>query len=173
MDAFYQVLIVVIPAGLVLLTAYLVLKKFTEHQTALTRLQMGKEISFQHLQIKLQAYERLTLFLERIDIPSLLLRLRMSTMTNSDLHQAILIAIEKEYEHNMVQQLYVSDELWKIIKLAKDTNISLISQLYERTDGTQNGQQLSDMLMKSYTNIPNPIPKATSAVKRELQNLLH
>lgn len=173
MDAFAQVLIVVIPAGLVLLAAYLILKKFTDHQTSLTRLQMGKELTFQHLQVKLQAYERITLFLERIDIPSLLLRIRMSTMTNSDLHQSLLIAIEKEYEHNLVQQLYISDELWKIIKVAKDTNISLITQLYEKTDGTENGQQLSDLLMKSYNNIPNPIPKATSAVKRELQVLLH
>jgi len=168
-----QILLVLIPAGLVLLTAYMVLKKFTDHQTQTTRLGMGKELTFKHLQIKLQAYERLTLFLERIDIPSLLLRLRMSTMTNADLHQALLIAIEKEYEHNLVQQLYISDELWKIIKVAKDTNISLITQLYEKTDGNQNGQQLSDLLMKSYNTIPSPIPKATSAVKRELQNLLH
>ncbi|HMW75898.1 MAG TPA: hypothetical protein PKD40_09585, partial [Saprospiraceae bacterium] len=61
------------------------------------------------LPLKLQAYERLSLFCERISIPSLILRLNQPGMNTQALRYAMLISIQKEFEHNITQQMYISE----------------------------------------------------------------
>ncbi len=79
------------------------------------------------LPIKFQAFERLTLFLERISPESLILREQNSSMNNMNLQRTLLSSIRKEYEHNQAMQIYVSSETWERVKLAKEEIVRVVN----------------------------------------------
>lgn len=78
------------------------------------------------LPLKLQASERLVLFLERMQ-PSLLLSRHLPLCINADeLTQSILSSVREEFEHNLSQQLFVSDTAWQMTKTAREEVIQLV-----------------------------------------------
>ncbi|MBK8558234.1 MAG: hypothetical protein IPL65_22000 [Lewinellaceae bacterium] len=77
------------------------------------------------LPVRLQAYERITLLCERVEITNALLRIRMTGMSMSDLRGALMLAISQEFDHNTSQQLYVSETLWQIISWPKMKRLPL------------------------------------------------
>jgi len=87
------------------------------------------------LQLKLQACERLILFLDRVSIPNLIGRVKTGSSQTPDLSTFMMLAIQKELEHNITQQLYVSGKLWEIISLIKDELSSAIGLLGQGEDG--------------------------------------
>ena len=123
--------------------------------------------------VRLQAYERLSLFCERIAIPSLLLRLRTDDSTNSSLRVAMLLAIQQEFEHNITQQLYVSEKLWEIVKMARDETVSVINGIYENVDPQGPGKELAGTLFK-YLQMQegNALDVALAAIRKEAGLLL-
>lgn len=80
--------------------------------------------------LRLQAYERLTLFCERINVMSLMMRLNNKEMTSDGLKNAMLISVQKEYEHNLTQQIYISNELWEMMNLLKNNVMAGITKSY-------------------------------------------
>ncbi len=60
--------------------------------------------------IKLQAYERIILFLERISMESLLVRVSSPEITASQLQTSLLATVRSEFEHNLSQQIYMSPQ---------------------------------------------------------------
>ena len=78
------------------------------------------------LPIRLQAYERMALFLERIAIPSLVLRIVPKSAVKAEYETLLIASIENEFEHNLSQQIYISDECWNIIKAAKSATVQMI-----------------------------------------------
>ncbi len=159
--------------ALCIVLVYVFYKRLTAHELELEQLKYRQNDRGQSLEIKLQAYERLILFLERIDIPSLLMRLRTNQMTNEDLFNALMISVQKELEHNHVQQLYVSDQLWHIIIAAKDNILSTITSCYEPLDPKRASHELAEALIERHSSQQTkPIPTALSAVKKEIQLLL-
>jgi len=158
---------------LCIVLVYVFYRRLTAHELELGQLKYKQNEREKSLEIKLQAYERLILFLERIDIPSLLMRLRTNQMTNEDLFNALMISVQKELEHNQVQQLYVSDQLWHIIIAAKDNILSAITGYYEKIDPKRNNYELAEALIEHHSaQQTKAIPTAISAVKKEIQLLL-
>ncbi len=82
--------------------------------------------------IKLQAYERIVLFLERISLESLLLRVSSPDMSASQLHTALLNAIRNEFEHNLSQQIYMSPQAWEVVSNASSNMIKIINSEAEK-----------------------------------------
>lgn len=114
------ILIAFVPAILVSATCYLVLNrtlKADEKRRDTELILASKRIT---LPMRLQAYERLILFLERISPDTMLLRLKGQAHSNADLHLAMLQNIRSEYEHNLSQQLYVSGDVWEKVKAVKE-----------------------------------------------------
>lgn len=120
--------------------------------------------------LKLQAYERLALFCERISIPQLIFRLNSPGITAQDLGAAIFISIQKEFEHNMSQQIYVSHKLWQIIRLAKDDVTHIVNQAMQSVGEQGTGDQLIQKLFE-LDPLPdkNPLYKALAAINQEVQ----
>lgn len=81
----------------------------------------------QIINLRLQAIERLTLFLERISPESIIVREQQKNMNNQNFHANLLRSIRKEYEHNLAIQIYVSDDTWSAVKTAKEEIIKLIN----------------------------------------------
>jgi hypothetical protein len=78
------------------------------------------------LKIKLQAYERLALFLERISLTNLLTRVHPISTKKEDYQYLLTQTVVQEFEHNISQQIYVSEECWNIILTAMNSNIQYI-----------------------------------------------
>ncbi len=89
--------------------------------------------------IKLQAYERIVLFLERISTESLIMRTVKPGMTAQQLHSALIANIRSEYEHNLSQQIYMSNEAWEMVKNAKGTVIRIINNIATKLPPTATG----------------------------------
>jgi hypothetical protein len=83
------------------------------------------------LPIRLQAYERICLFLERITPNNLIIRLNQSNFSAREFQQVLLSEIRQEYNHNITQQVYVSEEVWELVASAKEGVISTINQAAE------------------------------------------
>lgn len=170
---FFELLKITVPALIVFATVYYILKKFFTAQVVNQQMQINKDQQQHTQKIKLQAYERLTLFCERIDISNLLLRLRMSSMKNEDLYHALFIAIQKEYEHNIVQQIYVSESLWNIIFMAKSNIIDIIETSYSTVRPEGASSELQNSLYKSLQDLnSNPIRTALNAISKEAKTHL-
>jgi len=95
-------------------------------------------------------------------------------MTARDLQVALLKNIRQEYEHNLAQQIYVSDKLWQIISQAKSGTINLISAAYGALPTDASAQDLLREITKKMQEINlNPATTATSAIRSEASQLFN
>lgn len=157
-----------VPALIVFLTVYFILKKYMENQLQLLAIQNRSKRSDQLVVSKLQAYERLMMFCERIHVPNLIYRLKTSQTNARLLENSLLIGIQQEFDHNLSQQIYVSEQLWKIIQLSKDQLINYIMEQRVLLGDQASGEDLSRQLLQ---NLPgadkDPIAKAKQAIRAE------
>ncbi len=118
---------VLLPAGLVLWAMYLTISSFLKKEISQKELDIKAESIKTLLPIRLQAYERMALFLERISPNNLLIRLSGRVATVAEFQQLMLIEIREEFSHNLSQQVYMSDEAWLTIKNAMNETVTLIN----------------------------------------------
>ncbi|WP_026933893.1 hypothetical protein [Christiangramia echinicola] len=122
------------------------------------------------LPIRLQAYERFALFLERISPGKILFRVK-ATSEDLDMYSNLLIAsIEQEFEHNIAQQIYVSNECWDYVKTAKNATISMIRNAAGKESVT-NPDELRELILKSLMDRQPPTDAALSYIKKEVKSL--
>ena len=128
MTDYSTLLFVVAPALLVALSSYMIIKKMLEGEANRKGAELIMEARKITIPLRLQAYERLVLLLDRISPESLVIRVRKNDMTNQDLQLALLSAIRTEFEHNLSQQLYVGLETWEAVKAAKEGIVTMINE---------------------------------------------
>lgn len=131
---------------------------------------LQKESKPDILPLRLQAYERMTLFLERINPSQLLVRITPISEDKNDYANFVIAQIEQEYEHNLAQQIYISDECWSTITTAKNATIQLILM------ATNNGKisdanQLREVVLKELLEKLSPSAGALTFVKDEVRQL--
>ncbi len=167
-EVILEIIKISVPALVVFFTIYKVMGKFLDRQYQMRLLETKEKNQSSSLPIRLQAYERLSLFCERISIPALLLRLKTKEMNASDLRFSMMIAIQKEYEHNITQQVYVSNQLWEIIKYTKDDTINTINLIADTVDPDADSKELSTALMAVLDEKKvMTYDKALEAIKKE------
>jgi hypothetical protein len=128
MEPIWDLLKIVIPAGIVLYAMFLTTKTMLQKQNEGKLIEIKAKNKEIVLPIRLQAYERMTLFLERISPDQIIKRVSQNEMNVAELQYVMLNEIREEYNHNLSQQVYMSDDAWKIIKNAKEELIMLINQ---------------------------------------------
>lgn len=162
----------ILPSVVVFATAYLLIKQFLKHEERKIKHQILLKNQKQTTPIRLQACERLIIFLERIHPESLIIRENTSGLTNLQLQQKLIIAIRTEYEHNLTQQLYVSDESWLQLKNAKDSMIRLINTEASQVAPDDSSIVLCKAIIESHMQQQKPaIATAISAIKKEIQQI--
>ena len=173
MTQFFEILKYILPALIVFITVYYTMKQYLNSQYNLQYLKNQNKNAEQNIPIKLQAYERLLLLMERIRLTNLVFRLRSSDMNVKELTASLLISIQKEFEHNQAQQLYVSSNLWNIIKLAKENVQNIISESSTKFPETENSGNLANMLMMiEKGQNKSSVDVAIEAIKKEAQLIL-
>ena len=162
-----------VPALIVFLTVYYLIKQFFKSQTELTHLKVVSEQGDSTKNIKLQAFERLMLYCDRMDIVNMAMRLNTTDMTSEQLMQAMLISVQKEYEHNVAQQIYVSDTLWQVISQAKSSTVQLISSAFQTVSKTSSSRDLLEAISKKMEAVQlNPADSAKRALRSEAATML-
>lgn len=173
MTTVLEILKYVLPSLIVFGTAYLLIKKFLDAQYHIKALELKASYSKDAIPLKLQAYERLILLCERVRVPQLLMRLKDREMTAKDLKNAMVISVQKEFEHNMAQQLYCSGKLWDIITLAKNDTITLITNTYDENKHANDPSEFANLLIQKLRQMPkSAIGLAIQAVKEEAKIIL-
>jgi len=117
----------VLPAVLVMILAVYMLNKVLNHDHMRRVFEYKKSVAKEMVPLRAQAYERLALFLERMQPTNLLVRVQLPNMKSMSLHASLIQTIRSEYDHNMSQQVYISDEAWDLINQAKDQLLSVIN----------------------------------------------
>lgn len=166
----FDLILYAVPALITGLIAYYFFKEHTKNEDGRRRFLLHKDIQVNTLPIRLQAYERMALFLERITPTKLLIRVS-PTSSNKESYESLLIAnIEQEFEHNLSQQIYISDECWNIITAAKNATIQLIrkASLLEKTD---TANKLREVLLTEMMEKRAPSDAALSFIKKEVGDM--
>lgn len=127
MIAFLEILKYILPSVVVLLASYFAMKAFFDNEKNKRRIELRSSNQKLITPIRLGAYERLVLFLERIQPDSMLMRLQQKGMTSKDLQSDLLSLIRAEYEHNLSQQVYVTNQAWEVVKSAKENTVKIIN----------------------------------------------
>ena len=126
-DKLMTTLMYFIPAAIVLGAAYLLVKNFLDNDYRVRLLEVKKAMAKDMLPLRLQAYERLVLFLERISPANLLIRVNEENLSAMEFQNNLLKTIRAEYEHNMSQQVYITSLSWELIKMAKEDMVKVIN----------------------------------------------
>ena len=160
----------IIPAVITGVLAYYFFKQFIRNEDNRRNFLVRKELEKHALPIRLQAYERMVLFLERITPAKLLIRMNPKS-SNKESYESLLIAtIEEEFEHNLSQQIYLSDECWSIITASKNATIQLIrkASLLPKTD---TANKLREVVLTEMMEKRPPSDAALSFIKNEVSEL--
>jgi hypothetical protein len=170
MEAFVELIKILIPASVVLYAAYLLVRSFINKEIDLKRLEVrGRSIEIT-LPLRLQAYERIALFLERISPDNLLLRLNLPGTPAKEFQQLLLNEIRNEYNHNVSQQIFMSEVAWDLVRNAKEDLIMTINEAVMELDGQAVSIDLSKRIMEKTLNKSiDPIAHALSELKKEIQ----
>ena len=172
MDILNNILLAAIPAVIVAGTAYFVLKNSLEKELLRHRqelkLKRHKDV-FPH---QLEAYQRLTLFLERINPNSLVMRTHKAGMPAKALQKELLDAIRQEFEHNLAQQLFVSESAWELVKRSKEEVIKMINIAGSTIDDAATSFDLSKKIFEMLAELgESPTDIAGKGLREEFKSI--
>jgi len=173
MELFFDILKITIPSVIVFLTAWVLLRNMIRNDQDKRRQELIMQNSRTVVPIRLQAYERIVLFLERISLESLLVRTNTPGMSVAELHSALLNTIRSEFEHNLSQQIYMSQQAWEVVKNARSNTIKIINTEFEKTPNTLSGLDFSKRLLERVMELDKePTRTAIEYIKNEIARMM-
>ena len=170
MDVVIDFIKILVPASIVLYAVFLMVRSFITKEIEMKRLEVRARSIETVLPNRLQAYERMALFLERVTPQNLLVRLNTVQMPARDFHQLLLSEIRNEYNHNVSQQVDMSEEVWELIKNAKEDLIVCINEAATSTGIDSTSLDLAKKIFEVYmSKTIDPLAHALVELKREIQ----
>ncbi|MEC4005804.1 hypothetical protein OX283_014125 [Flavobacterium sp. SUN052] len=170
-DKLIELAFYTLPALITGAVAYYSFQTFSKSEQSRRKFQLLKENQKQALPLRLQAYERLALFLERINPSKLLVRIAPLNNDKMDYSNLLIFHIEQEYEHNLTQQIYVSDECWTMILTAKNSIIQNIRKTAIEVD-VENSDKLRQTILSNLFDSESASNLALGYLKNEVKEFL-
>jgi hypothetical protein len=168
-DQLLESIAYILPAVVTGLVAYYMFNGFIKQQNIDKNQILLSERKKETLPIKLQAYERMLLFCERINPVKMLVRIKPLSENTPDYLQLLIANIEQEFEHNLVQQIYISNDCWTAILATKNSVINTLKQVAE-TSNSANG--LRENAIIHYSKTLPPTETAILFIKNEVTKLI-
>lgn len=163
-----DLLFYLLPALITGLIAYYFFNLHTRNEEGRRRFMLQRENQKNALPLRLQAYERMALFLERINPSKLMIRIAPTTADKDSYLAAILTAIENEFDHNLSQQIYISDECWNVIKASKNATIQMIRKA---SAGAESANSLREAVLGELLEKQAPSAAGLGYIKKEVGEL--
>ncbi len=168
-----EVLKYTLPALIVLLAAWIVMAKQMKNEDARRNFELRKNTLGVITPIRLRGYERLALLLERITPEHILLDLDLTSMTCGDVQRRMLQTIRLEFDHNVAQQVYVSDEVWQAIVLAKEEMMRFVNTTAATFKSEDAALAYAQTMIATYnSNGETPTQRALGLLKQEARGLI-
>jgi hypothetical protein len=172
METLLEILKYILPALVVFLTVLVMLRTWSRNEDKRRKNEFNMHLSDDILPVRLQAYERSILLLERISPESLILRVSRNDYTARQFQQELLGHITSEFEHNIAQQTYLSTEAWEKIKVAKNQIINLINETSKEVKPDASGTTLGKLILERLSELNNPPSQvAIDFLKQEVKSL--
>jgi hypothetical protein len=163
----------IISGGIITVMAgYFIVKNQIEQYLILKKATLDKDVRASLLPLRLQAHERIILFIERINPSNLLIRVHQPGIELAALQVLVVNEINTEYQHNIAQQLYVNTVTWNTLKKLKDDSIAMINNAAQHLPADAQGIELSKKVLQHMSNIEdNPYDFAIGLVKKDIHKL--
>jgi len=172
MEVFYEILKYTLPALIVFFTTWVLISNWRKREESARKHEFNLHINDEILPLRLQAYERIILYLERISPDSILLRINRNDYTSRQLQAELLATIRQEFEHNLAQQVYLSTEAWESVKNARNQTVKMINEAAEELTPQASGTTLSKLILEKVMELKNPPTQAAiDFLKREVSTL--
>lgn len=172
MEVVENILMGLVPSVVVGAIAYLLISKFLRAESERHMIEIKKETVRHSIPVRMQAFERMVLLLERIDPVKAVNRVIRPGMTARQLQKAVLTDIRSEFDHNVTQQLYVSNKTWEEVKRAKEESLKLLAVTITRTPDTADAIEYTKVLIQVLAEVDNtPISQSVELVRREARKI--
>jgi len=168
----FQIALIVVPAGAVMMTAVYFMRRETEREIRVVKLELKKERQKFFLPNRVDAYQRAILLMERIHPNSLVMRHNNPGLPAAALQVTLLESIREEYEHNLAQQMFISNDTWDMVRKSKDETMKIINLSGQQLGPTATGMELMTKIFEVVAEVGTlPTEIAVDALKKELQTL--
>jgi hypothetical protein len=165
-----DLVLILMPALLVGATAYLVLKNLLKAEALKRQHSLDTEKFKLIAPLRLQAYERMILLLERIAPSQLIMRNINTGQSAIDLQNVLISNIRQEFEHNLSQQVYISSNAWELIKNAREAVVSDINSAAEKLNEKASATDLAQAIFENdITGDASTLYKALEFLKKEVR----
>jgi CRISPR/Cas system CMR subunit Cmr4 (Cas7 group RAMP superfamily) len=168
-----EILKYTLPALIVFLTAYYLLTSYMAKDATEKAIEFKMKRDKEIVMLRLQAYERLALFLERINFATVISRARTPDMLANELQYAIVKNIREEFEHNLSQQIYVSSDAWSLIVQSKEEMMKTVNLIGTQLPPDASAGMLINAIFSGIQNANAPLPTehALEYLKNECRQL--
>lgn len=168
----FQIALIIVPAGAVLMTAIYFIRRESEKELRNSQIELKKERQQFFLPNRVDAYQRIILLMERIHPNSLVMRHNNPGLPAAAMQVKLLESIRSEYEHNIAQQMFISPQAWDVARKAKDETVKIINLAGQQMGPTSNGMDLSSKIFEIVAEVGTlPTEIAVTALKEEVQKL--
>ena len=168
-DKILESIAYILPAAVTGFVAYYMFNGFLNHQNNQKKIELIAIRKKESLPTKLQAYERMLLFCERITPVKMLMRIQPLSKNTNEYVQLLIANIEQEFEHNLVQQLYISDEVWNSVLSVKKLIIDEIKIIAQNSDSIN---EFREKIILNSSNSESKIQIINSILKKEVKKLI-
>ncbi|WP_339920066.1 hypothetical protein [uncultured Flavobacterium sp.] len=165
-----EILAYTIPSLITGAVAYYLFDAHFKDQQNNRRWLLQKDNQSAMLPLRLQAYERMTLLMERINPSQLIVRINPLSQDKDEYRNFVIAQIEQEFEHNLAQQIYISEKCWSIIVTAKNATIQII-RLAAKNEKVINADGLREAVISDLLDKPSPSSAALAFIKNEVGEL--
>jgi hypothetical protein len=157
----------------VIYVAFYLLKPYLDRSEHVQLLELKRAVSHQTLPLRLQAYERIVLFVERVNPANMLIRLNEPGMSASELHSLAVTEIRNEFQHNITQQIYVSGRAWTVVRRVKDDTLSIVTNAVKVLPENAAGIDLAKTILAHVSHLEDdPYEIALQIIKEDMEGLL-
>ena len=168
MENIYEILKLILPAGIVFLTTYYLVKSFLDQERNKKAIDLKLANQSVITPIRLQAYERVVLFLERINPNGLVMRMS-KTGSAATFQGELLKTIRTEFEHNLSQQIYMSNKAWEATLKAKEETIKIINVASSKVNADSSAMELAQAIIAVCSQLTDmPTKVAVDLIKKEI-----
>ena len=170
LDSVLEILKYTIPIAVVFAFIYFILNNYLEENFKLRSLDLKLQNQQSITPVRMQAYERVVVYLERITVSNMIMRIHKTGMSSKLLHAEMIKSIRSEYDHNIAQQIYMSNAAWELVKSAKEEMIKLVNTAAHKVNDNADGVELCKVLLDVTMNVEKlPTQIALDYVKKEIR----
>jgi hypothetical protein len=165
-----EILKYTVPSLIVMLTVFFMMRSMARSEDQRRNMELNVAAQKTVLPIRLQAYERIIILLERISPDAVIMRVNQANKTSKDYRAELLTSIKSEFEHNLSQQVYVSRDAWEAVKLARANMINIINNAAQQVKPDASALALSNKILEILMELTTP-PNAAAIdlIKKEAQ----